>query len=115
MTVVSDWKPPTPDSQGRYSVGDWQSVRAAIEAAYAVLGIQQGQSGIDKRDWNLVLLALDFKTHASQPQCVECQQRVPWNQSITCYDCGAPMHKDCATRHFWPNGRPKDGVPEWKR
>ena len=110
-----DWQPPTADNQGRYSVADWRPLRDAIVAAYRVLGIEEGKDGIDRRDWNLVLLAMSYRDHASRPTCVECREPVEWHEAIRCFDCKAPLHERCASHHFWPNGRPSESLPQWKR
>lgn len=98
------WKPQEPNSQGTIAVGDWQPVRAAIEAAYGALGIPFN-GNIEQRDWNLVVLALDHVKHHSQPKCLQCREPLEQHEVIRCLDCKAPLCEHCAPHHFWPNGR----------
>lgn len=98
-----DWKPPTPDDQGRYTLGDWQPMRRAIDAAKRELG---EAAQIEQRDWNLVLLAHDHLAHEAKPSCAHCRTRIAWHEVIRCLDCKAPLCERCAPEHFWPNGRP---------
>lgn len=98
------WEPPNPDSQGRYTVGDWRPVRNAIDAAKQQLGEPQA---IEQRDWNLVVLALDHMASETRPKCISCKTRLPWHEVIRCLDCKAPLCEHCAPQHFWPNGKPR--------
>jgi hypothetical protein len=105
MTDALDWQPPYKASHG-YEFGDWRPIRDAIEAAYGEMGIERGNS-IDRRDWNLVGLAMNYAEFASRPACVECKKRLRQHQIIRCLDCKMPLCEACAPRHFWPDGRPK--------
>lgn len=102
-----DWKAPAKSSNGDYYFGDWRPIRNAIEAAYAEMGIEVTGS-IDRRDWNLIGLALNHAEFASRATCLECKERLPQHAVIRCLDCKAALCERCAPRHFWPNGRPRD-------
>lgn len=84
---------------------DWRPTRAALELAYGVLG-EPVPSNIPERDWNLTIALEHAFIDRSEWTCLECQKKIPYRQEIVCLDCGAPLHKLCAERHFWPKGRP---------
>lgn len=113
--MSEEWTPPIRDSQGRLTVGDWQPVRASIEAAYKALEIEVPRDGVPRRDWDFAVLLLSHHAHASKTTCAECRMPLSWHEAIRCYDCKAPLHERCAEKHLWPNGRPKETLPNWKQ
>ena len=89
--------------------GDWRDTREVIEAAYADMG-ESHPGDIPHRDWDLVDRALvAFKLRAGRT-CSQCAGPIEFRAEIVCLDCGAPLHRECAPRHFWPNGRPAKGA-----
>ena len=104
MSGLDDWRPPTKPHGGDGIIfSNWQSIRAAIEAAYRALGREVPKS-IPTDDWNLIGLAIDAYAHAQRVACFECRTKL-WNhETIRCLDCKAPLCERCAPRHFWPNG-----------
>lgn len=107
MSALDDWKPPSArlNSDG-IIFGNWQSIRAAIEAAYTALGREVPKS-IPTEDWNFAGLAIDAYAHGMRSTCCECKNKLWPSETIRCLDCKAPLCEGCAPRHFWPNGRPK--------
>ena len=90
-------------------LGDWRDIRSAIEAAYAKIG-EVHTGNIPRRDWDLVESAIaEFKKN-SELMCGECRESINFREEIVCLDCGTPLHRSCADRHFWPNGRPNTGI-----
>lgn len=85
-------------------MGDWRPVRNALELAYAAIG--EAHSGnLPERDWKLAEALKTAFVEQSERTCAECSRRIPYREEIVCLDCGAPLHKTCATAHFWPTGR----------
>lgn len=70
---MTEWKPPSDRMRdGAVIFTAWQSIRAAIEAAYRVLGREVPRDGIPTDDWNLARLAIDAYRHQTRAQCIEC-------------------------------------------
>lgn len=113
--MAEEWTPPTRDNSGRLSVADWQPLRASIEAAYCALGIEMPRDGIPRRDWDFAVMLFSHREHTSRTVCAECREPVAWRDAIRCFDCKAPLHERCAERHLWPDGRPEETLPTWKR
>lgn len=86
--------------------GDWRDTRAALEIAYKAMG-EDHPGNIPERDWQLAELLKNAFVEQKTYTCVECRKPIQYRTEITCLDCGAPLHKECAPRHFWPKGRPK--------
>lgn len=84
---------------------DWRTTRDALEAAYKVLG-EDHPGSLPERDWNLATALREAFLIRSRYTCLECHEPIRYREEIVCLDCNAPLHKDCAPRHFWPNGRP---------
>lgn len=103
---MSEWKPPSGNSVSDYDFYDWQSLRNTIQTVKAVLN-DPVEGSIDRKDWNFAGLCIDHFKHTSRRTCVECETLIPFQREIVCYDCEAPLCRNCAPRHFWPNGRPK--------
>lgn len=87
--------------------GDWRDTREALQAAYLVLG-EDHPGNIPDRDWKLAEALREAMIEQSQLSCVECHKPIRYRAEIVCLDCGAPLHRECAPRHFWPRGRPKE-------
>lgn len=85
--------------------GDWRDVRAALGEAYRALG-EEHTGNLPERDWKLASEVIGSFRDACCSDCVECRKKIEFRCEIVCLDCGAPLHKKCAPRHFWPNGRP---------
>ena len=90
--------------------GDWRDIRSAIEAAYSEIGKTAGKDGIDRADWDLVDKSIKAYRRLAERTCVNCDKPITFQCEIVCLDCSGPLHKECAPRHFWPNGRPKGSV-----
>ncbi len=89
---------------------DWRSTRDALERAYeAMCEVHPGD--LPERDWRLAAALRDVFVEQSQRTCAECKKPIRYREEIVCLDCGAPLHKHCAPKHFWPNGRPKEARP----
>lgn len=103
--MLDDWNPPKQRMQdGAVIFGGWQSIRAAIEAAYKALGREVPQN-IPTEDWNLAGLAIDAYAHSMRSSCIECRRKLLNHETIRCLDCKAALCEYCAPKHFWPNGR----------
>jgi len=103
-TALPDWAHATLQSDGSIYFSGWESIRAAIDAAYAALG-RERSGDVPTWEWNLVGLATAFHRHASIPTCSECEKPVT-GIVIRCADCKTALHEGhCAEHHFWPNGR----------
>lgn len=87
-------------------MSDWRPTRDALEIAYGFLG-EQHPGDIPERDWKLANALRDAFVEQNQYTCAECRRPIHYREEIRCLDCNAPLHKECAPRHFWPNGRPK--------
>ena len=86
--------------------GDWRDTRAVLEAGYAAIG-ETHPGDLPERDWKLAeAMIAAFRDRARRP-CAECGKMIDYRAEIVCLDCGCALHKECAPRHFWPNGRPK--------
>ena len=91
-------------SNGTIEWGNWQSIRDALRAAYEVLELER-KGDIPLVEWQIAGLVLDFHKHTFTPECSECRKPITTEEPIKCFDCGCHLHKGCAERHFWPNGR----------
>lgn len=86
--------------------GDWRDTRSALQIAYQAIG-ETHPGDIPERDWDLATALGTAFVDQRQRNCAGCQKSIPYREEIVCLDCGAPLHKECAPRHFWPKGRPK--------
>lgn len=84
---------------------DWRPTRDALDLAYIAMG--ETHLNIPERDWNLATALRDAFVKQSEFTCAGCQRPIRYREEIRCLDCGAALHKECAPRHFWPNGRPE--------
>jgi len=86
---------------------DWRPTRDALTLVYRAMG-EPVPLDIPRRDWELAsgLRSVFIDQHTYT--CAECRKPIPYRTEITCLDCNAPLHKECAPRHFWPKGRPKN-------
>ncbi len=87
-------------------MSDWRPTRAALEAAYTAIG-ETHTGDLPVRDWNLATAILDAYRAQQIRICAECRKPIPYRAEIVCLDCKCALHAECAPRHFWPNGRPK--------
>jgi hypothetical protein len=100
MSDMDEWKPPTATMAGGGIIfSNWQSIRAAIEAAYIALGKEKPRN-IPTDDWNLAALAIDAYMFASRPHCIQCKTRLEHWQTIRCLDCKGALCVHCAPGHF---------------
>lgn len=91
--------------------GDW---RDQIEI-HKELGEHHAPDGegrlVDKDKWEYLGNALKARNkvfdRVIHPPCAHCSKPI-YGYVIRCLDCKAALHDwVCASRHFWPNGRPK--------
>lgn len=104
------WQPPTERmTDGAYIFAGWQSIRAAADAVYEVLG-KKHAGGIVTDDWNLIGLGIDAYRHQTKTSCLECEKPLWPHEIIRCLECKTPLCETCAPKHFWPKGRPSDDL-----
>lgn len=92
-------------SERRFFDG-WQSVRDALEHAYAELGLQMIQSApsmweYPAEHWNIAGLVRDYVMR-HQGACLQCRAPLDFHTVIRCLDCRALLCEACAPKHFGP-------------
>jgi hypothetical protein len=96
--------------------GDWRPFRDAIERAMKEEGIEKEVSedgssiSIPSQVWNIGCIAILHYLDAHKRTCGDCKKVLEAGEDIRCLDCRWLMCPGCAERHFWPNGRPKEGA-----
>src|SRR6185503_19358167 len=102
MAEPEDWNPPSQKmSDGAFIFHDWIPIRAAIEAAYAVLGRENPSGAVcTPDDWNLAGIVISAYLHQTRERCAHCRKALWQHETIRCLDCKAALCEHCAHEHF---------------